>query len=633
MPRHTFPYDPTRPIDLISLGRVAVDYYAEQIGSPLEDVQSFRMYLGGCPANIAVGSSRLGLEVVMLSRVGDDHLGKFLRNSLEREGVDTSLLKDDPDHLTALAILGLKPPDTFPLLFFRQNCADMQMKPGDIDGKFLKESKALLVTGTCMSSPEMQVTTLHVLDVAKRNSTAVVFDIDYRPSLWKSAFPDAENLESIVTASMHKILPFCDLVVGTEEEIQVAGGAEDIQSALRTIRSFADCPIVQKRGEKGCLIFESDLKQPLESEAFPVPILNVLGAGDAFMSGFLRGWLRGESWETCGKYGNANGALVVSRHGCAPANASFRELSWFIENYRGEPELLESKTLELLHREPVLGHPGAEELFILAFDHRIQLEQTCKEANLEESVIAEFKEKIFEGFLQATETVPAKNAAILIDPTFGGNVLERLGHEPFEVGMPIEVSGSHPVEWIEPLPLYEQILKRTSTHFVKCLWRFHTDMIDDTKSVQIERLRELDNVCRALDRRLMLELIIPDDFELNGKALADAMDAVYESGIYPFWWKIKAVETLEEWQRVCSVIDRFDPDTRIVILGSGAEPERFCRWFAIARSSHHSTGFAIGRTIFWGPWERFAKGEITLEQVPPLICERYLEMVGIWKNA
>ncbi|HEX7832595.1 MAG TPA: PfkB family carbohydrate kinase, partial [Thermoanaerobaculia bacterium] len=122
------PFDTTRPLDLISVGRVAVDFYAEQIGSPLHEAQSFRMYLGGSPANVAVGASRLGLRVEMFSRVGADDLGRFLRDTLTREGVGTRLLNDDPDHLSGLVILGVSPPDRFPLIFFRENCADMETR-------------------------------------------------------------------------------------------------------------------------------------------------------------------------------------------------------------------------------------------------------------------------------------------------------------------------------------------------------------------------------------------------------------------------------------------------------------------------------------------------------------------------
>ena len=172
-----------RPLDLICMGRVAVDFYAEQVHSPLEDAQSFRKYLGGCAGNTAVGTARLGLKSAMFSCVGTDDMGVFLRNTLEKEGVDTSLLRSTPKNLTALVLLGVNPPERFPLIFYRENCADMQIKPKDADPEIFKNAKALLITGTGLSTPEMREATLQAVKVAKNSGCAVILDIDYRPEL------------------------------------------------------------------------------------------------------------------------------------------------------------------------------------------------------------------------------------------------------------------------------------------------------------------------------------------------------------------------------------------------------------------------------------------------------------------
>ncbi|MDA0837352.1 MAG: 5-dehydro-2-deoxygluconokinase [Planctomycetota bacterium] len=636
MSEYTFPYDSSRPLDVICMGRVAVDFYAEQIGSPLEDAQSFRMYLGGCPANISVAGARLGLKPALLSHVGTDDMGKFLKNTLVREGVDITLLKDNPNHLTAIVVLGVNPPDRFPLIFYRENCADMQVQPEDADPEIFKTSKAFLFTGTCLSQPSMHAATLHAVKTAKEAGTAVVFDIDYRPVLWKLTDPgDGETrftLAPFVTAEIQKFLPMCDLVVGTEEEILIAGGGEDLEAAVRAIREVTGAPIVQKRGEEGCAVFLDDLQNPTLARSFPVKVLNVLGAGDAFMGGFLRGWLRGEDWETCGKFGNANGALVVSRHGCAPAMSSFRELSFFMENYHSRPDILESKELELLHRVANVGNPAASKKLILAFDHRWQFETSCDEQGKDRSCISEFKEKVFDGFRTSLNSVSADIAAILIDPIYGQSVIKQAAEESFDFGMPIEASGVFPSEWIGTDSLYQQLLERPSTAFVKYLWQYHPELSDKIRQHQISRLQELDNVCNALERRLMLELLVHDDFEHNGANLVASMTDVYQSGVFPFWWKIGALDSMEEWKAVCDVIDRYDPDCRIIVLGKGAEMNRFADWFSIAKTTHHTVGFAVGRTIFWPAWQSYVSGEVVLDAVPGLITAKYLELVRVWQE-
>ena len=196
-----FPFDNNRPIDLISMGRVAVDLYAEQIYSPLENAQTFRKYLGGCAGNIAVGTARLGLNTTMLSCVGQDDLGTFLINSLRQEGVNTDLVEVCKQHLTGLVILGVNPPDRFPLIFYRENCADMQLKAKHCDPNLFKQSKALLITGTCLSSENMRETAHHAIKLAKSVGTAVILDIDYRPVLWK--LTDKGNGESRYQSSKY----------------------------------------------------------------------------------------------------------------------------------------------------------------------------------------------------------------------------------------------------------------------------------------------------------------------------------------------------------------------------------------------------------------------------------------------
>src|ERR1044072_2328893 len=155
-----------RPLDLICLGRAAVDLYAEQLGARLEDVASFAKYIGGCAANIAVGTARQGLKSSMLVRVRDDHMGRFVRETLAREGVETSHVATDPTRLTALVLLGIKDRDTFPLIFYRENCADMNLQKSDFDAGYIGSAKALLVTGTHFSPESFNAVTPRTVALA-----------------------------------------------------------------------------------------------------------------------------------------------------------------------------------------------------------------------------------------------------------------------------------------------------------------------------------------------------------------------------------------------------------------------------------------------------------------------------------
>ena len=306
-----------RSLDVICLGRSSVDLYGEQIGGRLEDMQTFAKYVGGCPANIAVGTARLGLRSGLITRVGDEQMGRFIVETLDFEGVDTSRITFDPNRLTALVILGIRDRETFPHIFYRPDCADMAIRSEHIDEEYIASSKALLVTGTHLSRTGVEETSRTAIAYARATGTKVVLDIDYRPVLWGltgHAMGDNRFVaDSSITRRLQSVLPDADLIVGTEEEIHITGGFEDTNEALQTIRRLSNGIIVCKRGALGCTVYDAAIPENLEDgisfDGRPVAVLNTLGAGDGFMSGFLRGWLADEDLETCCRYANGTGAL------------------------------------------------------------------------------------------------------------------------------------------------------------------------------------------------------------------------------------------------------------------------------------------------------------------------------------
>ncbi len=354
-------------LDLLCMGRAAVDLYADQIYTSLEEVSSFSKYVGGCPANIAIGSSRLGLRTGILSRVGDEAMGRFVRHTFVKEGVDVRTLCTDKNRLTGLVLLGIDPPGRFPLIFFRENCADMAIEKEDFTQKTFEETQALLITGTHCSQEKAFEVTKHAAKLAKKAGAKVILDIDFRPVLWGlTGHGGGEQryvAHSYFSERLTTLFSYCDLIVGTEEELRASAHHDTVDGALLYIRQHTQATIVQKRGERGCIVYGEDLNDPIFGEPFPVKVFNVLGAGDAFMSGFLRGYLRELPLEECCNLANANGALVVTRHGCSPAMPYWDELQAFIEN----PEKLGH--VEHLHH--VLGRKRKmRDLCLLAFDHR-----------------------------------------------------------------------------------------------------------------------------------------------------------------------------------------------------------------------------------------------------------------------
>jgi 5-dehydro-2-deoxygluconokinase len=299
-------------IDLLCIGRAGVDLYGEQIGKPLEEVTSFAKYVGGCPANISVGTRRLGVKSGMLTRVGDDGLGRFVRAFLESEGVDVSGVRYDAEHNTGLVFLGIEPPDRFPILFYRTECADIHLSVDDIDEDRIASTRAILISGTGLSREPSRAATRKAVEIARRLGKKVILDVDVRPILWASAEENRRELQAI--------LPLVDLAVGTEEEVAAAS-----PDGLDGIRKLTKALLVMKLGPRGARALPLE-GPPVEVPGFKITILNTLGAGDGFMSGFLRGWLDDEPLATCLRLGNAVGAIVVTRHGCAPAMPTMDEV-------------------------------------------------------------------------------------------------------------------------------------------------------------------------------------------------------------------------------------------------------------------------------------------------------------------
>ncbi len=302
----------TKTLDIITIGRSSVDLYGSQIGGRLEDMGSFDKYIGGSPTNIAAGTARLGLRSGLITRVGDEHMGRFIREQLIREGVDVQGVVTDPERLTALVLLGIRDEDRFPLIFYRENCADMALCEDDIDAGYIASARAVVATGTHLSHPQTVAAVLKALDLAHKHGARTALDIDYRPNLWGLAGHDAGEERFIasdaVTAKLQTTLHLFDLIVGTEEEFHIAGGSTDTIEALRAVRKVSDATLVCKRGAAGAVAFSGEIPDCLDDgeagPGFPIEVFNVLGAGDGFFSGLLKGWME-DADELCAKVGDA----------------------------------------------------------------------------------------------------------------------------------------------------------------------------------------------------------------------------------------------------------------------------------------------------------------------------------------
>ncbi|MFT4192123.1 MAG: 5-dehydro-2-deoxygluconokinase [Comamonas sp.] len=636
-----------RAFDLACLGRLAVDLYAQQIGARLEDVASFAKYLGGSSANIAFGAARLGLRAAMISRVGDEQMGRFLVETLQREGCDTSQIQVDAQRLTGLVLLGIKDRDTFPLLFYRENCADMALDATAISEDFIARCRALLVTGTHLSTPGVRAAALAALGHARRHGTLRVLDIDYRPVLWGLARRgDGETryvADAAVTAQLQAVLPEFDLLIGTEEEFRIAGGVpDDLLASLRAVRRVTPAALVVKLGAQGCCLIAGAVPQRLEdaptARGERVEVLNVLGAGDAFAAGLLTGLLGGQDFHGAARIANACGAIVVSRHACAPAMPTPAELAHWFSGHR-EARVDADAQLAHLHRVTA-ARPRWDELCVLAFDHRAQFSDLAREAGASEQRLPVLKRLLVRAVEQVEDSHGlAGRIGVLIDGHYGADALAAATGRGWWVGRPVELPLSRPLRFDRTASLGSQLAHWPREQVVKCLVYYHPDDASALRVEQEARLRELWEATRASGHELLLEIITPAAMlpagdaaaraRANAEAVLRSVKRFYNLGFKPEWWKLAPMDE-PSWRALSDLIAARDPHCRgAVILGLNQPLDELALSFAQA-TDPLVKGFMVGRTLWAAPSARWLRGEIGDEALVADVARNFATLAEAW---
>jgi 5-dehydro-2-deoxygluconokinase len=477
--------------------------------------------------------------------------------------------------------------------------------------------------------------------LAKKHGGRVIFDLDYRPVLWgltghglgEERFVASKS----VSAHLQTILPGCDVIVGTEEEVHIAGGSTDTLAACRRIRELApDALIVLKRGPMGCTVFDraipDDIEHGIKGPGFPIEVFNILGAGDAFMSGFLRGYLRDEPIEDCCKYANACGAFAVSRHGCAPAVPSWIELQYFFTHGSTAKALRKDAKLEQIHWSTTRTR-GWPQLLAMAFDHRAQLEEMAAAAGITAEHVPYFKKLC----LRAARTAAAgrPDFGILLDGRLGRDALDDVTGDGIWIGRPIEQPGAVPLRFEGGADVGCTLREWPSAHCVKCLVLYHPDDPPALRGEQEAQVLRLFDAARQTSHELLLE-IIPSRSEapIDDTTLARALERLYAQGVFPDWWKLPDPGSQSAWDAIAATIERHDPYCRgVLLLGLDAPQRELEASFALAARQSVCKGFAIGRTIFGEPARAWMRGEIDDEIATARMATTYASLIAAWERA
>jgi 5-dehydro-2-deoxygluconokinase len=373
------------------------------------------------------------------------------------------------------------------------------------------------------------------------------------------------------------------------------------------------------------------LDKGIKGTGFPVEVYNVLGAGDAFMSGFLRGWLRDEPLETCSAYANANGAFAVSRLLCSAEYPTWAELSRFLKQGSPHRALRRDETLNHIHWATT-RRPEPPSIMALAIDHRAQLEKIADDAGAPRERISAFKLLAVEAAAKVAAGRPGYG--MLLDGKYGREALFRALDYDFWIGRPVEEPGSRPLEFEFGGSLAAKLMEWPVAHTIKCLCFYHPDDPPEMKARQERELLRLNDAAQTLERELLIEIIASKNGPVDDRTVARVIERLYAIGVMPDWWKLEGQASKGAWDNIARAIETGDRFCRgIMLLGLEAPEDDLAQAFALARHCPMVKGFAVGRTIFVEPAVEWFSGRIDDRAAVERMAGAFSRLCDLWRDS
>ncbi|KPH77875.1 MULTISPECIES: 5-dehydro-2-deoxygluconokinase [Bacillaceae] len=319
-------FNQDRNYDIIAIGRACIDLNAAEYNRPMEETMTFTKYVGGSPANIAIGSSKLGLKAGFIGKIPNDQHGNFIKQYMSEVGIDTSnMVVDQEGHKAGLTFTEIKSPEECSILMYREDVADLYLNPDEVNEDYIKQSKILLVSGTALAKSPSREAVIKAVSLARKNDVKVIFELDYRPYTWASKEETAIYYSLIAEQS--------DVVIGTRDEYDMMENLEEgegnNEATVNYLFNHSPELLVIKHGVDGSYAYtkSGDVYRGL---AYKTQVLKTFGAGDSYASAFLYAIVNGKDIETALKFGSASAAIVVSKHSSSEAMPTVEEIESLI---------------------------------------------------------------------------------------------------------------------------------------------------------------------------------------------------------------------------------------------------------------------------------------------------------------
>ncbi|OXS78747.1 5-dehydro-2-deoxygluconokinase [Domibacillus enclensis] len=320
-----YTFNNKKELDVIAIGRACIDLNANEYNQPMEETMTFTKYVGGSPANVAIGSAKLGLNVGFIGKLADDQHGRFIEQYMRNAGIDTSnMVTDKEGHKTGLAFTEILSPDECSILMYRDDVADLYLEPSEVSEDYIQQAKILLVSGTALAKSPSREAVLKAVSLAKKHGVKIVFELDYRPYTWTS--PDETAVYYMLVAEQS------DIVIGTRDEFDVMENIKngDNNATIENLFNHSADLVVIKHGVEGSYAY-AKTGETFRARAYKTNVLKTFGAGDSYASAFLYALVSGKDIETALKYGSASASIVVSKHSSSDAMPIASDIEQLIE--------------------------------------------------------------------------------------------------------------------------------------------------------------------------------------------------------------------------------------------------------------------------------------------------------------
>jgi 5-dehydro-2-deoxygluconokinase len=320
-------FDAQKPMDFIAVGRLCIDLNANEINRPMEETVTFTKYVGGSPANITIGMSRLGMKTGFIGRVADDQMGRFIVQYLKKNHIDTSnIITDKSGSVTGLAFTEIKSPTDCSILMYRDNVADLKLEPKDVREDYIRQAKVLLISGTALAKSPSREAVFLALEFARKHEVIIFLDLDYRPYTWNS--PEETAIYYNLAAEK------CDVIIGTREEFDMMEQFESYRGDdEKTAKKWFDYQakiVVIKHGKDGSIAYTKE-GEVFKGTIFPANVIKTFGAGDSYAAGFIYGLMQGWDIPKAMEYGAAAASIVISSHSSSEAMPTLAQIEQYIQ--------------------------------------------------------------------------------------------------------------------------------------------------------------------------------------------------------------------------------------------------------------------------------------------------------------